>query len=62
MGITLEDAVYRNNKMREWVESHFPLERNRQIAWETFFAIRKMFPETEGLLRGEKIAGGSQPA
>jgi len=58
MPTVVEDAVYRNHRMKLWVDMTYSEEHDRQVAWETFFAIRKMFPETELALRGECIASG----
>lgn len=60
MGFVIEDAVYRNNKLRDWIISTFPNDHDQAVAWETFFEIRRMFPETDMILRGEKVAGGVQ--
>ncbi len=60
MAIVIEDAVYRNVRLKFWIDNYFSDEHDREVAWKTFFAIRNMFPATEEILRGELIAGGHQ--
>ena len=53
--IRREYFVRRNVKFKEWVDSTYEDEAQRQIAWEAFSKLIELHPACADELRGETI-------
>jgi hypothetical protein len=56
----VEQRVYRNDALGQWIDEAFKAEDERRAAWQTAFRIAEMYPEVADKIRGDLIDADTQ--